>query len=162
MEFQKIKILFIRFIAVVIIFALYLFFIRDVRSSLNKQIGKSVEKKIVASEGLKLDIRSTRLWINQSTSQQEKVYAFKFPFGFFFLLGVAGLVLFGFDVRLIFVLFGVHCIAVLVNLLFLWLGLIFSPLFFTGMDLISRYLIPLISLGFPLYGLIQKQNAMHK
>lgn len=143
-----------------VILVVYLLFIRDFRSYLNKKAGEFYQIEMSETEGIKQVIRPTQIWVYHSLTDQVKIYTFKFPFGYFFILGLAGLVLIGGNYRLVFILVGIHALATVLNIFALWIGIMLNPYLFSIMDLISRYLLPLSSLGLVAFGLLEKKRRI--
>ncbi len=74
-------------------------------------------------------------------------WQYKIPFGSFFLFSVLGLVLVGAGKNEYLILAGIHVISGLISFFFLAIGINFYHNFLLVPDLLSRYLVPLCSLG---------------
>lgn len=87
-----------------------------------------------------------------------KKWKYKIPFGLFFLLGFIGLILIDVDKILYLYLIGIHAMGVVISFLFLNFATRWCSHFLIVPDLLTRYLIPLFSLGLAALTYIQQKE----
>ncbi|HCD53570.1 MAG TPA: hypothetical protein DEQ34_14065 [Balneolaceae bacterium] len=90
-------------------------------------------------------------------------WQYKMPFGSFFLFSILGLVFVGGKSSDYGVLALIHVTGFVLSTLFVWIGLRAGNGFFVVPDMLSRYLVPLASLGLvALVYLRQKNTFLHE
>ena len=89
-----------------------------------------------------------------------KQWTYKIPFGMFFLFGCLGLIALGSRNNSYMYLVGIHFIGGMLSFIGLLLALTLSFKFLIIPDLLSRYLVPLCSLGLVALSYIQKREAL--
>lgn len=84
---------------------------------------------------------------------------YKIPFGLFFLLPLIGLVILGTLRQDFFVLISIHLLGGIISFLALIYAIPEHPYVLIIPDMLSRYLIPLLSLGLVALSYLQKKNS---
>lgn len=93
----------------------------------------------------KMDVRL--IYFEFKLKDHQKILHYKIPFGFFFLIGIIGLILADAKKEEFLFLIAVHGGVTILATLILWYGVyVFSWTLFV-LDLISRYLVPMTSIG---------------
>lgn len=143
----------------VLFVGLYFIVVREIRISLNTFFYELITD-IEISSNLNVVKFPTRLWIYDYSFEFAKTYTFRFAFGYYYLLGMTGLLFFSFDKRSFSYLTITHLLLTIVSLIATLIGLIRFNSFLILSDIISRYLIPSISLGIVAISpiLVQKTN----
>tara|TARA_R110000868_G_scaffold383578_10_gene650735 strand:- start:7977 stop:8465 length:489 start_codon:yes stop_codon:yes gene_type:complete len=85
-------------------------------------------------------------------------WQYKMPFGSFFLFAILGLILLGANRKDYTILSLIHIIGGIISFLFVLLGINIGVKFLIIPDLLSRYLIPVSSLGFVALTYLQKNS----
>ncbi|MEX0723187.1 MAG: hypothetical protein WD357_00610 [Gracilimonas sp.] len=142
----------------------HLFILREPRTTLfSWQTEGFVQNKVEAIDQVSVKELGTRLiYVEYQTDNFEKILHYKFPFGFFFLLGIIGLILIGSDKGFYIILIGIHAFMIIVA------SLTFSLFVSQGVwslvvcDMLSRYFIPLSSIGIIPLSLLAKRNLLHE
>lgn len=150
------------FVGIYILF--HLFILREIRTSLfSWQTNALVQTNAQQIDEVSISDLGTRLiYIESKTDTIEKIWHYKFPFGFFFLLGMIGLILIGSDKNFYLILITIHVLAaVIATLVFSFL--IYQSIWWLAVcDMISRYFIPLSSIGIIPLSLLDKRNLLHE
>lgn len=94
---------------------------------------------------------------NSNKEFTKKMY--KIPFGMFFLFALVGLIFIGVVKQSYYYLAGIHFGGGFISFLALWYSIPNHPYFLVIPDMISRYLIPLLSLGLVALSYLQKKNS---
>lgn len=157
----SLRILFFKLSIIALIFIVYIFAVRPIRSSINFAVSNSLEPSISKVEDLKLIKRNTQIWIYQYQNEMRTIFTFKFPFGFFFLLGLIGLLIFSAKKEYYYLLVSVHFLAIILSLICIYLGLKSPKFLYSIMDFISRYFLPLASLGIVALQLQDRKDSRH-
>lgn len=134
--------LFQRIILLLIIVAGYFFVLRPSRAFLNQKVFVPVVQHNldVSQYNLSNSVSSILIWgIEKKKSQ------LKFPFGVYFLMGLVGLVLVSAAPKFFLYLVSVHVVGGMISYVALWGGVLFDESFFILPDLLSRYLVPILS-----------------
>jgi hypothetical protein len=100
---------------------------------------------------------SVGLTILYSDEDLKKEFAFKMPFGMFFLLSTISLIFINANWRDFGILCAIQSVFWLIAFICMIIGSKGNLFFLEVMDMVLRYLLPLSSLGFPAYLLAQKK-----
>jgi len=142
-----------KIILVIIFVVFYFFLLRPVRSGVIEIINSNIELVV----GNVTSSSSTGIKINYEKEDFSKKFSFKSPFGMFFLLSTVCLIFMGSDWKKLGLLSILHlCLWILAFGCFL-IGSKGSVFFLQTMDFLIRYLIPLCTLGYPLYLIIESK-----
>jgi|AntRauTorcE11897_2_1112592.scaffolds.fasta_scaffold00349_4 hypothetical protein len=151
--------------ALVVLYILFhLFILREPRTALfTWQTEGFVQNHVENIDQISVKELGTRLInVNYQAGDFQKILHYKFPFGFFFLLGIIGLILIGSEKNFYILLIGIHAFtAIIASLTFsllagqsVWLLIV--------CDMLSRYFIPLSSIGIIPLSLLAKRNLLHE
>lgn len=142
----------------------HLFVLREVRTSLFEfQTDALVHQNITDVENLSVNKLGTRLiYLEYQSDDFEKIWHYKFPFGFFFLLGMIGLILIGSNKNFYLVLIVIHLFTAIIASLVFSFFIFQSAWWLTVCDMLSRYFIPLSSIGIIPLSLLDKRNLLHE
>jgi len=88
----------------------------------------------------------------------EKVWTYKIPFGFFFLLGILGLLTVGSNRKYYIVLLVTHLVVLLAGSLVFYLSINVNTWLLAINDLLTRYINPMISIGVVAFALLEKRK----
>lgn len=142
----------------------HLFVLREVRTSFFEvQTKYLVEEGISSIETISVNGLGARLiYLEYHADDFKKIWHYKFPFGFFFLLGMIGLILLGADKNFYLIIIGVHLIVtIMCTLIFSYL--IYQNVWWLAVsDMLSRYFIPLSSIGIIPLSLLFKNELAHE
>lgn len=143
----------VKAILLIVFVGFYFLLLRPVRSVTINAIKTSIEFVNIevsssSSTGLNLDF---------SEDGFSKRFNFKSPFGMFFLFSGITLIVLGSNRKRLTTLIGIHISLWTVALLCLFIGGKGISFFLQIMDFFVRYLIPLCTLGYPLYLIIEKK-----
>lgn len=147
----------------VIIYALFhLLILREIRTALfSWQVNDEVIQNVDVNSHLLISNLDTRLVLFEYTKDDfHKFWNYKVPFGSFFFIGMIGLILLGAGKKYFLYLIGIHAFVLLTGTLIFRIDMMqhFRLLIIT--DLLSRYLIPLCSLGMIPLALIETKNSI--
>lgn len=92
------------------------------------------------------------------TRKSAKIITYKIPFGFFFLIGLVGLIAVGANRRMYLVLILSHLAVLLLGSLVFYLSINVNTWLLAINDLFTRYFIPLISVGVVAYAVLEKKK----
>lgn len=146
----------------VLILVIYFMGIRPIRSYVvKKQLdGLMTEKELPEHVILESNTpyNATMIYIIYKHRDFQKDWNYKFPFGMFFLFALLGLVAIAGDKRFYMYLIFVHIAGVILSNIFLYVGLKYSPWLIAITDLLTRYLIPLCSMGMVPLAYLEKRK----
>lgn len=154
-----------KIILIVLYVAVHFLIMRDVRTTaFSLQINALAEGGIEQVDNTTISKLGTRLIYFEYESQDfEKIWTYKLPFGFFFFLGIIGLILIGANKNYYFILIGIHLLISLIGALIFTFLVYKSAWMLAVSDLLSRYLIPLSSIAIIPLSLIEKrQFSVHE
>lgn len=92
----------------------------------------------------------------------DKVWTYKIPFGFFFLLGILGLIIIGSDRKYYVVLLSTHFVVLLMGSLVFYLAINVNTWLLAINDLLTRYFIPMVSISVVAFALLEKRNRIYE
>ncbi|MDZ7807891.1 MAG: hypothetical protein U5K71_12365 [Gracilimonas sp.] len=142
--------------------AFHLLILSEARTSLFKyQIGGIREYAVNSNSELTINRIDTRIIdfdYPKKIDSAEKVWTYKIPFGFFFLLGIIGMILVGSDRRYYIVLLTAHFVVLLLASLVFYLSINVNTWLLVINDLLTRYFIPVISIGAVAFALLEKRE----
>jgi hypothetical protein len=142
----------------------HLFILREVRTSFfGFQADALVYENTTDIENLSVNKLGSRLiYLEYQSDDFQKVWHYKFPFGFFFLLGMVGLILIGSNKNFYLILTAIHLIvAIIAGFIFYYL-IDQSVWWLAVCDMLSRYFIPLASIGIIPLSFLEKRNLLHE
>lgn len=93
-----------------------------------------------------------------SGDSTDKVWTYKVPFGFFFLIGLLGLIIVESYRKYFLVLITAHLIVLLLASLVFYLSINMNTWLLAINDLLTRYFTPMISIGVVAFALIDKRK----
>lgn len=99
------------------------------------------------------------IWFDYHDDTFRKKLSYKISFGFYFLLGMIGLIIQNTSKEFIYMLIMVHILGILVSSILFKLSGITDYKSLIVIDLITRYLIPLFSLGLMPLSYLQKKKS---
>lgn len=140
---------------------IHLFILRGVRTELfavQVELGnfETVSQKI---EGLSVQKLGTRLvHFNYEQPDFQKVWQYKLPLGFYFLIAMLALILIGAELRFFYLLLAVHISVLIISAAILVWGMYASVWLLSVADLLSRYFIPFGSVGIACFAFINKRQ----
>jgi len=143
----------IKAIFVVAFIGFYFLLLRPVRSTTINTIKTNIELVNIEVSSSS----STGLYLDFTKEGFSKRFNFKSPFGMFFLFSGITLILLGTNWKQISVLMAIHLSLWCIALLCFFIGGKGTALYLQIMDFFVRYLIPLCTLGYPLYLIIEKK-----
>lgn len=140
----------------------HLFVMRDVRTWMfSSQFDADLIERVENSTNLRFEILDIRLvYFEYEKDDFHKFWHYKVPFGSFFLIGMVGLIVLNARRHYYFILIGIHVLVLLIcSIIFMMdIAQYYQLLIIT--DLLSRYLIPLCSIGIiPLAFLERKEGS---
>lgn len=106
----------------------------------------------------RIDTRIIDFNYPESRNTTEKVWTYKIPFGFFFMLGMLGLLMIGSGKKYYLVLLTTHFVVLLTGSLVFYLSINVNTWLLAINDLLTRYINPLISIGVVAFALIEKKK----
>lgn len=137
---------------------IYFFGVRNVRVALIDFIQYPVNNLIENNQNLDLIRNPTTIdFISSYSESINNKYTFKFPYGMFFLFSIIGLIIIGASTNKYSILICIHFTGGLLSIIFLFLGVSSWGYFLIIPDIISRYLLPLFSLGLVALSLPKKR-----
>ncbi len=154
-----------KFLLIIIVVAIYFIGVRKLRAAIHDLHLGSI---LPTSYGV-IDEDSEVTFFAQSSvsytfyyqsDEANYIWMYKIPFGSFFLFAVLGLILVNAKKNDYLILVGIHLISGLIALLFLILGLNLQKYFLIIPDLLSRYLVPLCSLGMVGYTYLKNNGKL--
>lgn len=105
-------------------------------------------------------LETRQLQVLYQNKNYEKYWIHKLPFGFFFLLSISALIFVSRSWKPIYAIIILHFVILIISWLFLYLAAFYKPQFLAVCDLLTRYLLPIVSLGIiPLVYLQNKSNS---
>ncbi|MGN8226117.1 hypothetical protein [Gracilimonas sp. BCB1] len=105
-------------------------------------------ESVQSSQDLSLQKLDTRLAVfKYSKGNTVKLFSYKIPFGYFFFLGIIGLILIGAENKFFVVLITAHGFVLFISTLIFWMNPAQHPWMFHVLDFLSTYLAPLSALG---------------
>lgn len=151
------------------ILLLYLLFhltlMRTIRTAVfSIQANESIVTVMEENPNFKEFVLETRqLQVLYQNRNYEKYWSHKLPFGFFFLISISALIFVSRSWKPIYAIVGLHFMILLISWIFLYLGAFYKPQFLAVCDLLTRYLLPIVSLGIiPVVYLQNKSNSNSK
>jgi hypothetical protein len=93
-----------------------------------------------------------------SNKTTEKVWSYKIPYGFFFLLGIIGLIIVGSDRKFYIVLLLSHFVVLLMGSLVFYLSINVNTWLLAISDLLTRYFTPMVSISVVAFALLEKRK----
>lgn len=153
----------------VVLIALYILFhilfLREVRNVIfSAQINDTFLERIELSTTVhveKLDIRLINFRFKEGDFQ--KVWHYKITFGSFFFLAMIALISLNSETKLFVILAGMHVTVIIISSLIFHIGTQWSFALLAVPDLLSRYIIPLVSLGLiPIAYIQNRQKTIHE
>ncbi|MTI89604.1 MAG: hypothetical protein FH748_16740 [Balneolaceae bacterium] len=150
------KILLIGFVVLV-----YVYTIRPARNILfSFQYNSTVSEQTLKEQKIEVITLEERAVIfGYGENQAAKRWHYTIPFGIYFVLSLALLIMPGGKRKLILILVIIHFIAMAAASLLLWTGMNWHPNWLMGLDLMARYLIPFGSFGLIPLAYIQQKNT---
>ncbi|MFD2532777.1 hypothetical protein [Gracilimonas halophila] len=151
-------------VLVTIYILFHLFVLREIRTNMFAwQTQTFVSDGVPQIEEVSINNLGTRLvYIEYETEDFQKIWHYKFPFGFFFLLGMIGLILIGSNKNFYLILTAIHLIvAIIAGFIFYYL-IDQSVWWLAVCDMLSRYFIPLASIGIIPLSFLEKRNLLHE
>lgn len=150
------------FVSIYILF--HLFVLREVRTPLfGLQTDSLVKENITEVEHVSVSDLGTRLiYLEYKNDEFQKIWHYKFPFGFFFLLGMIGLIIIGSNKNFYLILIVIHLFTAIIASLVFSFFIFQSVWWLTVCDMLSRYFIPLSSIGIIPLSLLDKRNLLHE
>lgn len=140
---------------------IYFFGVRNVRVTLIDFIQNPVNNLIENNQNLDLIRNPTTIdFISNYSESTSNKYTFKFPFGMFFLFSIIGLIITDATTNKYLILIFIHFIGGLLSIIFLFFGVTNWGYFLIVPDIISRYLLPMFSLGLVALSLPRKKNRL--
>jgi hypothetical protein len=141
-----------------VLFHIYL--LRPVRTAIFQyQVNEKVIDAVQTSNILSFQKLDTRLVVFEySKDNTEKLFSYKVPFGYFFFLGIIGLILIGADKTYFIVLISAHGFILIVASTIFLMNIIHNPGMLHVLDFLSTYLAPLSALGITPLSLYYKRK----
>lgn len=151
-------------VLVVLYILFHLFVLREIRTAaFTWQTQSFVPEGVHQIEEVTVQKLGARLvYFEYESRFFNKVLTYKFPFGFFFLIGIIGLILIGSGKNLYLILVGIHIFTVIIASLIFSILVYHSIWWFTVVDMLTRYFIPLSSIGIIPLSLLAKRNLLHE
>lgn len=153
-----------KIIFIVLYVALHFLIMHDVRTAVFSFQTQELTEKIEHVENTTISKLGTRLiYFEYNSENFDKIWTYKLPFGFFFFLGIIGLILTGANKNYYFGLIGIHLLVSIAGAL-VFTYLVYKSVWMLAVcDLLSRYIIPLSSIGIiPLSLLEKRRNTIHE
>ncbi len=138
------------------VIAIYVFLIRPVRVKLIELI----EEFFKIEETFHIEIYSTSLNMLYAYGDEVLDFSFKMPFGLFFVITAIGLVIFEAKKKEVFILLLAHFSIWSLASVFFLAGLKESMISLIIMDFLVRYLLPICTLGFIPFILMQRRSKI--
>lgn len=145
---------------IIIITGIYFIGIREIRSSLNEIHYDIITAQNDVSKDYSVKKKTTILKFDIGSTKTVENWVFKLPFGMFFLFGCIGLVLVDSKRKDFLILVSIHLIGGIISTAFMWIGINSSSSLLIIPDALSRYFIPLCSLGLVALVYIQNKNKV--
>lgn len=150
-------------IVLVILYVLFhIFILRGIRTALfTFQVESQLIQQVEKIENLSVfELQQRMIFLTYEKPGYTKEWEYKFPFGYFFLIAITGLILIGADKKFYMILIGIHLGSVILTSIIFAVSMYFSTWLLIVCDLLSGYLVPLSSLGIvPLAFLEKRQEA---
>jgi hypothetical protein len=115
----------------------------------------SADKELIIS---RIDTRIIDFIRTDDTRKTPHVITYKIPFGFFFLIGMTGLIVTTASRGKFVALILSHLTVLLIGSLVFYLSINVNTWLLAINDLLTRYFIPLISIGVVAYAVLEKKN----
>lgn len=150
---------FLRLLLVTFLAFLYLTAWKSLRSFSLKAIVN--EETLLNSPYIEVESHhSHRIKYRLTDSIMTKSVNIKFPYGLFFFISISAMIFFKLNKRYYLILLIIQTAVGLSALFLFMLGVLYGNLFLISSDLFGHYLLPLLTLAVPVYGLSQrKQNG---
>lgn len=131
---------------IMILFILsYFLIIRPFRSEVNKAVYVStIEKHLQEKDYILTNSVSQIIYFGDDEFGAKA--QLKVPFGLFFLVPVVGLILIGAGIDQYILLFVIHLLGGILSYSALWIGILMTDQVFILIDIITKYLVPVLSI----------------
>lgn len=144
-----------KLVFVIIFIGFYFLLLRPVRSYTSDILKSNIEIEHFETYS-QSSVGLTILYLDEGF---EKEFAFKMPFGMFFLFSTISLIFINASWRDLGILCAIQSIFWIIAFICMIIGSKGNLFFLEVMDMVLRYLLPLSSLGFPAYLIAQKKMA---
>lgn len=151
-----------KFILISLYLLLHFLILTDVRTALFEYQISGVRTYYSTHDSVvtinRIDTRIIDFNYPESNKTTEKVWSYKIPFGFFFLLGIIGLIIVGSDKKYYLVLLLTHFVVLLSGSLVFYLSINVNTWLLAISDLLTRYFTPAVSISVVAFALLEKRK----